>query len=156
MEIRLAVSNDIKSICKLYSAFFEFHAKKQPYYCRAAEESGEYPQSVIESETEDIIVATEGDDIIGILHIIEKITPPYPSVVPHKYAEIMDIFVTETFRRNGVGKMLIIAAEEWAKSRGLEYLELNVIHENTGAFKFYRRNEFEPVTYKMRRKIAKQ
>jgi len=52
-------------------------------------EAGGYPRSVMESDTGDILVAVWKDSIIGIIHIEEVSTPPYPSVRPHRYACII-------------------------------------------------------------------
>jgi GNAT superfamily N-acetyltransferase len=43
------------------------------------------------------------------------------------YAQIIDFIVTAAHRKKGVGTKLMDAAKEWAKKRGLDYIELFVL-----------------------------
>jgi ribosomal protein S18 acetylase RimI-like enzyme len=150
MEVRLAEAKDIPDICRLYNEFYMYNAAQQPLYYRQAEETGNYPRNVLESGTEDLLVAAEGGGLIGLLHIMEEKTPPYPSLVRHHYAVIMELYVTEAFRGRGAGRELLEAAKQWAKARELDYLELNVLEENKNGIRFYLREKFKAVSQTMR------
>lgn len=150
MKIRLAEFKDIDSICNLYLDFFAFNANQQPQYYKKAIETGNYPKSVIDSDTEDILIAIDEDAIIGLLHIAEEKTPPFDCFVSHKYGTIVDLFVLEDCRKKGVGHLLIKSAEQWAKIRGLDYLELNVLQENENGIQFYEHEQFKAVSLIMR------
>ena len=50
----------------------------------------------------------------------------------------------------GAGAALLGAAKQWAAARGLDYLELNVLAENTAAFRFYQREGFQTASQTMR------
>ena len=56
MEIRLAESKDIPGICVLYNEFYIYNAGQQPRYYKKATETGKYPKSVIENDSEDILL----------------------------------------------------------------------------------------------------
>jgi GNAT superfamily N-acetyltransferase len=150
MKVRLAHSGDIGAICMLYQKFYEYNAKQQPDYYRFVEESGKYPESVINGNGGDLYVAETADGIIGFIHVEEERTEPYPPVVPHKYAYIVDLYVEPEHRRGGVGKALLESVKGWAKDRGLEYLELLVLDENLIGRSFYERENFKPASHKMR------
>ncbi|HEX3037652.1 MAG TPA: GNAT family N-acetyltransferase [Oscillospiraceae bacterium] len=150
MKIRLANKNDIEEICKLYNEFFIYNSDQQPQYYKTAIEKGTYPESVVESNTEDIYVAVETNNIIGLVHMVEAITPPYDCFVQHRYASIIDLFVTKNYRNKGAGGLLLESAKEWAKARRLDYIELNVLTENKNGIQFYNNQEFKPVSHIMR------
>ncbi|MPM15373.1 hypothetical protein SDC9_61742 [bioreactor metagenome] len=153
MEIRLAEHGDILKISKLYEEFFVYNASQQPLYYKPAAEMGKYPQSVIESAKEALFIAEENGAVLGLIHIIEEQTPPYDCFVPHRYATIMDLYVTEDFRGRGIGRELMEYAKRWAKTRGLHYLELSVLAENEDGIRFYRRENFQTVSQVMRAEL---
>lgn len=150
MKIRLAEKDDIESICRLYNEFFNFNARQQPQSYKKAVETGAYPQSVMDSKTEDIFVAVDGREIVGILHVSEEKTPPFSCFVPHKFANIVDVFLKEKFRKKGIGALLLESAGDWAKSRNLDYIELNVLAENENGIRFYEHEKFKTVSQIMR------
>jgi len=150
MIIRLAEINDIREICELYNQFFAYNASQQPQYYKKAIEAGYYPESVMESDAEDIYVAADEKGIAGLIHIAEEKTPPYDCFVQYRYAAIIDLFVAKDFRNTGVGGMLLESAKQWAKARGLAYIELNVLAENENGIQFYHHKDFQTVSQIMR------
>ena len=150
MDIRCAIHNDIEQICLLYNEFFAYNAKKDPVYCKAGRESGEYPKSVIDCDSSDLIVAVENDDVIGLIHIKEGKTPPYDALMQNHYAQIIDFIVTAAHRKKGIGTKLMDAAKEWASKRKLDYIELFVLQAAKDEHRFYENNEFVPVMQTMR------
>jgi len=150
MEIRLAELNDIEPICKLYNEFYAYNANFQPQYYNASIESGGYPKSTIESESADIFVAVENDVIVGFIHVREAQTLPYPPIVQRRYAEVVDLIVTESQRRHGIGSALMDAAKDWSRTRDLDYIELFVLSEASGEIQFYERENFKTVSHTMR------
>jgi len=153
MDVRLAKKSDILAISRLYERFFEYNAKQQPQYYKKTEESGKYPKSVIESKSADLFVADNCHTIIGFIHISEDKTPPFGAFVPHKYAVIIDLIVEEAYRGQGIGKMLLDAAKQWSKDRGLDYIELMVLQENEQGITFYHSQNFKIVSHTMRLNI---
>jgi len=150
MEIRLAVLNDIEPICELYTEFYAYNANLQPNYYNAVIEPGGYPQSTIESESADIFVAVENDIIVGFIHVREVQTLPYDPIVQHKYAEIVDLIVTASYRRKGIGSALMEAVKNWSKVRNLDYVEFFVLAEASGEIQFYEHENFKTVSHTMR------
>ena len=155
MEIRLATLDDIEPICRLYNEFFAYNARLQPRYCRAGKERGEYPKATITSDNSDIFLAIENSVAVGFIHVREAQTPPFDSIVPHKYAEIIDFFVQAAHRKKGIGGGLIDAAKRWSKTRSLDYIELLVLSNAEDANRFYRHKNFVPVSHTMRYSLTK-
>jgi ribosomal protein S18 acetylase RimI-like enzyme len=150
MNIRQAIHADIEAISALYTEFYQYNAEQQSNYYVAAVEDGYYPKSVIDSHSGDILVAEADGCIVGFIHIEEESTPPYPSVVPHRFACIVDLIVTQESRRNGIGQLLLEEAKRWAKSRGLAYLELMVLEGNETGKSFYESEGFSTASRTMR------
>ena len=155
MEIRLATLDDIKPICGLYNEFFAYNARLQPQYCRAGKEKGAYPKATITSDNSDIFLAVEDGVAVGFIHVRQAQTPPFDSIVPHKYAEIIDFFVSAAHRKKGIGGELIDAAKRWSKARSLDYIELLVLSNAEDANRFYRRKDFATVSHTMRYPLTK-
>ena len=150
MNIRLATKDDIELISSLFTEFYEYNAAQQPQYYVAAKEIGKYPNTIIDSKDGDIIVAVVDEVIVGFIHIEEDKTPPYPSIVPHKFACIVDFIVAEQHRKSGIGRLLLEEAKLWASSRQLEYLELMVLENNDVGRCFYERENFSVMSQTMR------
>lgn len=150
MQIRPAEAKDIPEICGLYNEFFLYNSSQQPQYYKKAIETGKYPESVLGNETEDLFVATDDSAVVGLIHVMEEHTPPYDCFVTHGYAVVIDLFVSQKYRSRGIGSRLLESAKQWAKERKLDYIELNVLAENEGGFRFYSRERFQTVSRVMR------
>ena len=125
MTIELASITDIDAIKRLYETLFEDMSRLQPDFFRAAGQDGDFIQSVIESESDDIFL------------VQQKSTPPFPCFVPLQYAYLLDLVVASDQRGKGIGRRLIQAVKDWAAARKLEYIELGVLTQNEGAVKLY-------------------
>ncbi len=74
-------------------------------------------------------VAEDGREIVGFL--IAKRHPMQP------FAHIITVDVIEPWRRRGVGRALMDAAENWARERRLTAVALETAEHNLPAQKFY-------------------
>lgn len=153
MQIKLAALADIPSICSLYREFWRYNADLQPEYYQEATESGEYPKSVISSETSGIFLAEKNSGIVGMIHVRESQTLDVEPVVRHKFAEVVELIVTAPHRRKGAGALLMNAAAEWGRARGLDYIELFVLSDAVGEKHFYEQYGFDTVSQNMRYKL---
>lgn len=61
----------------------------------------------------------------------------------NNYCFIEDISVAKNYRRNGIGKVLIDKAQNWANSNGLAGLMLETQNNNLIACRFYLKQGFE-------------
>ena len=147
MEIRLATLNDIEALRPLLTEFFAYNAGLQPMYCRADNESGEYPKNIIESGNSDFLVAVKNEAIVGFIHINQMKTPPFGSIAPHHYAEIMAFMVTAPHREQGIGSKLMDAAKQWSNARNLDYIELAALTNAKEALRFYEQKDFVTVSH---------
>ena len=77
MKIRLAKLVDISNISTLYRTLFQTMAVLQIEYYRKADQDVDFLKSVINSDTKDILVAEEDEQIIGFVLVQQLDTPPY-------------------------------------------------------------------------------
>ncbi|MEA4919526.1 MAG: GNAT family N-acetyltransferase [Clostridiaceae bacterium] len=153
MDIRTAGINDIEAIRIFYEDFFAHNASQQPEYYKKANSYPDYPISVVRSNDADILAAEENGCLIGFVHVEMGQTPPYETFVPHKFASVIDLYVEPSSRGIGAGSMLLSSAAKWAKTRGADYIELNVLTENENALRLYEKLGYKIVSHIMRSKI---
>lgn len=95
--------------------------------------SGLVPDGIHPIDGNEIMIARDVDgQRIGVL---------WMSVRSHgdeEYAWIYDIEVDPQVRNRGYGRVLMLAAEEWTRQKGLTSLQLNVFGGNTAARALYR------------------
>ena len=67
----------------------------------------------------------------------------------YEYAMIDGCVVDEHHRFKGIGSLLMNAARDWTKERGLEKMQLSVWANNEVARAFYRKQGFEDLIKRM-------
>lgn len=139
MHTRAATKKDIPVLSELYTQFYRYNASLQPKDCLAAKESGAYPAWILEQPLHTLFLVESENKVIGFIHLEIAETPNYPSVAAHTFGQIIDLFVLENYRRRGVGKQLIAAAKQWKVSKDLDFLELQVLGNNSQAIDFYQK-----------------
>lgn len=144
--IRSALPDDIKQIEPLYALLFERMAELQPQFNCSANQETAFIRSVIEHEEQEILLAQQGEQILGIAVLMMTHTPPYPCFVPHRYADLLDLLVIPSARGNGIGSKLLDAAKHWAKLHDADYIELCALSNNHGAVRLYEREGFMECT----------
>lgn len=89
------------------------------------------------------LVAQRGDDIIGGCGI-------YPTKgLPEGYAELVKLYLLESERGQGTGRLLMERCMSWAKENGYRDLYLETFAELSSAVGLYRSLGFESLTAPM-------
>jgi len=81
-------------------------------------------------------IAEEGGQIVGFL-IADRAGP--------RAAHIVTIDVRAAYRRRGAGRILMDAAEEWARRQKLELIYLETAEDNLVAQRFYQARRYAKV-----------
>lgn len=152
MKLRRAVREDIEEIKALYHILFQEMAAIQPEYFQETAQDVGFLESAIESEEADLLLAEE-ESIIGFVYVHQQITPPFGCFVPHVYTYVMDIAVLPSARGRGIGRSLMEGAERWAKARGSDYVELDVLSHNGRAIAMYEGLGYEECKKAMRKRV---
>lgn len=151
MEIRNATLGDAAAIAALYKDQFRVMAALEPYSCQEGAQSSEFIEGCITGSDSAVFVAEEGGAIVGFVLLQEKEPMPFDFKVPRRYALLLDIHVSEHTRGKGVGGALMRAAEDWARERGLDYIELGVLSGNARAIAVYEKNGYADIMHHMRK-----
>ena len=83
------------------------------------------------------LVAEQDGKAIGLCVLQWKHAPDFPLFKPRTYAFIDDLCVVVRYRRQGVGRLLMLSAMQYARACGSASLELNVWGFNEDAQRFY-------------------
>jgi GNAT superfamily N-acetyltransferase len=79
-------------------------------------------------------VVDDGQKISGLMHVYER-----PALEKPRAAVVQSLVVEERARKTGVGRLLMGAAEVWARERGLHYVVLHTRIDRGDAHAFYER-----------------
>jgi putative acetyltransferase len=98
---------------------------------RTAAEERRYLRAIRRSSHAAVLVAESPERIVGRLSLSRD---PHPA---SRHVADLGLMVAHDFRRRGVGKALMHAAEDWARVVGVRKLELHVFPYNDGAIALY-------------------
>ncbi|AVK84921.1 N-acetyltransferase [Lysinibacillus sp. B2A1] len=150
MKIKIATLDEIQQIEILYQKLFLKMSILQPNYLKPTKQDVEFIRNTINEKESDILIAEINKHVAGFLLVQETITPSYSCLVQHKYAFITDVIVGKPYQNQGIGSSLLLEAKNWAQDRNLDYLELSVLAENTGAISLYEKHSFKDMNHTMR------
>jgi GNAT superfamily N-acetyltransferase len=85
------------------------------------------------------LVATSDDEVSGLATVHLRYTLNHEAPI----AQLTLLVVDEAHRVHGVGRMLVAAAEEWARSRGAKRFVVTTALRRTDAHAFYEKLEFQ-------------
>lgn len=88
---------------------------------------------IIKSERDKVFVATVSGAVVGYVHAND-----YDVIYAPHMKNIMGIAVSSEYKRQGIGKELLFAVEQWAKDSGALAVRLVSGSRRTGAHDFYR------------------
>lgn len=149
--IRPATLADLPSILRLYRVLDEELVDLQPEFFCAAPREEEPIRRFIEAMDADFLLAEQEGEVVGLaLVLYAGWTAEFSCVLPHRYASLNDLVVLREKRCQGIGSSLLGAAKRWARDRRLEYLELDVLSQNSNAIELYEAHDFVESTRTMR------
>lgn len=129
MKIRVASQTDAKAIAEIYNVDLGYETDEKGIFDRLGK---------IDENREAVFVAETEEKVVGALHIEKYSTLYYKDI-----ANILSLAVSGKYRRGGVGKALISAAENWAKSKNLPEIRLESSMRRKPAHEFYRAMGFD-------------
>jgi RimJ/RimL family protein N-acetyltransferase len=111
---------------------------------RSVSEERRYLKTVLRHPDAAVIVALDGERVVGRLSLSRD---PHPA--SHHVADL-GLMVAESHRRRGIGKRLLEEAVTWARGVGIRKLELHVFPWNESALRLYESFGFEREGYRKR------
>ena len=97
------------------------------------EKTMEKLRALLSSGRDKILVAECSGTVVGYVHLCN-----YELIYYDSLKNVMGIAVSREYRRRGIGKMLLSAAEDWARADGAAGVRLSSGEIRTGAHAFYR------------------
>ncbi len=128
-SIRLANIRDLDQLAALFDAYRQFY--EQPSDIALAK------TFITErfNKQESVIFVAENSEgkLIGFCQIY----PSFCSVAATKIGVLYDLFVDPTARKTGAGRVLMLAAHEYATNNGMTRLDLSTAKNNLAAQALY-------------------
>jgi GNAT superfamily N-acetyltransferase len=151
--IRGARPADVPALAEIYLSLARHHAALDPAAYRVPERAAVHARFAAEleaAEEEDLHLVAEVDGVVvGQLDAIGgRRRSPGSMRVPRASASI-GIAVLDGWRGQGIGTALMRAAEDWARLRGLDVLDLDVATPNDDGRRLYERLGYVRVTETM-------
>lgn len=128
--IRFARMEDASALAKLN--------REEMGYDYPEEKTGECLKALLGDPTHFILVAETGGEVIGYLHL-----EWYQLLYSDPMVNVMGIAVSAACRRQGVGKALLAAGEDWARKKGASAVRLVSGETRKGAHAFYQSMGYE-------------
>jgi GNAT superfamily N-acetyltransferase len=126
LRVREATPRDLPTVVELRLALLHEHPD-HPIYGQlrrdAAARARELFAAQLRSPIEVIFLAEQDGEAIGILRCVESVGSPL--MEPARYAYVSSVYVRPGARRRGILRVLLAAAERWARARGLHQMRLH-------------------------------
>ena len=98
---------------------------------RSVSDERRYVRAIRRSKAAAVLVAQSPEGIVGRLSLSRD---PHPA---SRHVADLGLMVAAGWRRRGVGRALMLGAEEWAREVGIRKLELHVLPYNEAAIGLY-------------------
>lgn len=141
LKVREAIANDYIDICSLVVEVHNLHVKNRPDVYLEVESPflKEQFEELINSNSTKLFVVenTDNKDLIAYCIVNIMTTPCLPILIQNRFAYIDDFCVKDSYKLNGVGKLLFQHIVNYANSNGASSLQLTAWEFNQDAIKFY-------------------
>ena len=138
MRIRKMEERDFDAVHLLFEQVHALHVENRPDVYRNTDPLPRARfEEMLTNESAACLVAEEEGVAVGLCVLRLRAPSENPVMRPVRIAFIEDICVHRDFRRRGIGKALLEAAREVARSHGAETLMLQVWAFNEAALRFY-------------------
>lgn len=142
MQIREAKIEDIEQIVIILEQISKIHYEKRPdiFKKKSKNEIRKNAIEMLKDKKRKIIVAVDDTlKIYGLIIYNIKEVKEHINLRDFKVLWIEELGVDESYRKNGIGKMLMEKVEEDAKMLDCTRIELNCWDFNNNAISFYER-----------------
>ncbi len=148
ITVRRAVRADMPGIVRLWRELMDHHRPFDPYLQPRV--GGQrifagWVRKGLKSRKQLVLVAESDGRLLGYtLAHIRTLASPIRQI---PYGSIMDMCVTKSARRKGVGKRLFLGVQEWIRAKGLSRLEVGYLPANRHAISFWHKMGFRPLRH---------
>jgi GNAT superfamily N-acetyltransferase len=136
IDVRPATLQNEEAALYLREQLFEPPGSMPPEYTRARFSTAF--RWAVKQPNADILLAFDGDEAVGLTSVYADIQ----SLGFGPKCWLQDMVVDKDRRSEGIGGLLMAAAESWARERGLTHIELSSNSGRVDAHRFYERHGF--------------
>ena len=144
--VRRAGRRDLEGIQSLWERLRDVQAKGDDRLAPLTVASRlvrEHREAILADPRTAFFVAEERGELIGFLHA--QIDPNDPIYAPERYGTIVDLFVAEPSRGQGVGGQLLEYCVEWLRSHNLAEFRVATPADNEAARRFFEARGARPL-----------
>jgi len=132
---------DIPELLPLWEAQYRLHRGFDPEFYvlvtpQLLHKIEKHLNKLIQNKKTGILIARVGDSIAGFITFEDHIRPYLDENIT-RYADVMELFVAEKYRRQMIGQSLIRGMEEVLAKRGIYATQLGCAVSNTVGIAFY-------------------
>ena len=143
IDIIKAEEHHIPYICDLWLEFM-YYSGDIVHFVTVNEGSKagfdkDYLRPHMEPEKNLVLVAMDGDKMVGYLHGEVKDVPHF---IHGQIGYVQHLFVTEAYRRRGIGERLYNEIIKWFRSRDIKMIHLDALVKNKVADSFWRKHGY--------------
>jgi ribosomal protein S18 acetylase RimI-like enzyme len=137
--IRPAARDDFEALVDLDLASAIHHAALDPDFYRVPERAAvaSFLEERLADTDREVLVAVVGGKVVGSVDVTMQDPPHEGSIVRPIPTADLGIGVAEAWRRRGIGRALMAAAEASALARGAQQMVLDMATANVEARRFY-------------------
>lgn len=154
IKIIKAEEHHIPAICNLWLEFVRYTEDIQPFFVvnesSKADFEKDYLRPRMEPERNLVLVAMDGDRMVGYLHGEVRDVPHF---IHGQIGYIQHLFVTEAYRRRGIGEKLYNEIIKWFRSRDIKMVHLDALVRNKVANSFWRKHGYRDYQKTLYREI---
>ncbi len=159
ITIRPAQPADLDALDALFIEGDAWHAAHEPdVFCVPTGQARprEFLQNLLDDADSAILLADRDGEILGLLMMFVRPAHDLPMLVPRRIGYIDTLIVAERARRQGIGRHLLLAGEDWFHAHDCTDLQLNVWSFNTGAEALYRSLGYRPQCLRLAKRLEDQ
>ncbi|MDP4127558.1 MAG: GNAT family N-acetyltransferase [Bacillota bacterium] len=152
IKIREAIINDYESLCEVYDELDKHHRLNHPELFIKPDvcaRTKEYISETINDSNKKLFVADLDSKVIGIAECGIQESSYFPVFKKREWIQLDSIAVTEEYQNHHIGTLLLEKVIEWAKSKGINRIELKVYSFNKQADEFYSGKGFKDLSKAM-------
>lgn len=135
----------LASIGELWKELMDFQGARDAFWTRAPDGHRLFVDDLRRMLADPrvlVLVALEGGEVVG--YAFAKIEEPPPVLTTRRRGHIVDVIVTASRRRKGIGSALDARVRAWFKEHGIERIHLFVATANEESAAFWRRRGYVP------------
>ena len=145
-NIRAAQESDIEQLTQLRLALQEYLERCNPHLWRLSADRREYLRNQLIQllSDEDALTLVALNDNVVIVGMIAGRVNTSEHYIPPRTGSINTLFVSEPWRRRGIGAELVKSLCRFFASRGVEDICVRYVTENAEATRFWSELGFQP------------